>query len=84
MEQLKDEYKSIHNGKMTEWKIMAKYMNNRKNYETHFQFFCWAIFEINVSNDRDNCSKFALVIENSLFQKFLMLQASWKNYGQIC
>ena len=21
-------------------KIMAKYMNNGKNYETHFEFFC--------------------------------------------
>ena len=32
-------------------KIMAKYMNNSKNYETYFEFFCWANIEINLSKD---------------------------------
>ena len=32
-------------------KIMAKYMNNSKNYETYFEFFCCANIEINLSTD---------------------------------
>ena len=27
-------------------KIMAKYMNNSKNYEAYFEFFCWANIQI--------------------------------------
>ena len=67
-------------------KSMAKYMNKSKNYGTYFEFFYWSIIKINFSKDRkdrDICSKFALVIEMSLFQIFLMLQWSWKIYGQI-
>ena len=48
-------------------KIMAKYMNKSKTYETYFEFFCWSIIEINFSKDRGICSKFAFLIEMSLF-----------------
>ena len=64
-------------------KIMAKYMNKSKNYETYFEFFFWSIIEIYFSKDRNICTKFALESEMSLFQIFLMLQWSWRNYGQI-
>ena len=64
-------------------KIMAKYMNKSKNNETYFEFFCWSIIEINFSKDRNISSKCALEREMSLYQIFLMLQWSWKNYGQI-
>ena len=33
-------------------KIMAKSMNKSKNFETYFEFFYWAIFEINFSKYR--------------------------------
>ena len=58
-------------------------MNKSKNYETYFEFFYWANIQINFSKDRDKSSKYAFVIEISLFQIFLLLQWSWKNYGQI-
>ena len=38
-------------------KIMAKYMNNSKNYETYFEFFCWANIENNLSKDGGKSSK---------------------------
>ena len=38
-------------------KIMAKNVNNSKNYETYFEFFCWANIEINFSKDWGNSSK---------------------------
>ena len=31
-------------------KIVAKYINNSKNYKAYFEFFCWANIEINLSN----------------------------------
>ena len=58
-------------------------MNNSKNYETYFKFFCWANIDINLSTDEGKSSKCAFVIEISLFQIFLLLQWIWKNYGQI-
>ena len=64
-------------------KIMTKYMNKSKNYETYFEFFCWSIIKINFSKDRNIYSKIAFEREMSLFQIFLVLQWSWKNYGQI-
>ena len=32
-------------------------MNNSKNYETYFEFFCWANIEINLSEDVAKSSK---------------------------
>ena len=58
-------------------------MNKSKYYETYFEFFCWANIEINLSKAFWQSSKKAFVIEISLFQIFLLLQWSWKNYGQI-
>ena len=37
--------------------IMVKYMNNSKNYETYFEFFCWANIKINLSKDGSKSSK---------------------------
>ena len=51
-------------------KIIAKYTNKSRNYETYFEFFCWSIIKINFSKDRNICSKFALEREMSLFQIF--------------
>ena len=59
-------------------KIIAKYMNKSKNYETYCEFFCWAIIEINLSKDRSKSSKFAFVIEISLIQKW-KLKKLWPN-----
>ena len=58
-------------------------MNKSKYYETYFEFFCWANIEINLLKDGSKSSKKAFVTEISLFQIFLLLQWSWKNYGQI-
>ena len=54
-------------------------MNNSKNQETCFKFFCWANIEINLWKDGGKSSKSAFVMEISLFQIFLLLQWSWKN-----
>ena len=32
-------------------------MNNTKNYETYFEFFCWANIEINLSKGDGKSSK---------------------------
>ena len=51
-------------------KIMARYMNKSKKYETYFEIFCSAIFEINLSKEEDKSSKFAFMTEISLFRIF--------------
>ena len=38
-------------------KFMAKYLNNSKNYETYFVFFCWVNIEINLSKEGGKSSK---------------------------
>ena len=55
-------------------KMMAKYMNKSKNFETYYEFFCWCLIEINFSKDRNICSKLALEREISLYHN---------NYGLI-
>ena len=57
-------------------KNIAKYMNVSKNYEAYFEFFCSAIFDINLSKDMGKSVKFAFVVDKYFLRRL-------KNYGQI-
>ena len=64
-------------------KIMAKNMNNSKNYETHFEFFCWANIEINLSKDGEKSSQISFCDRNfivsNIFIASMNLKKSWWN-----